>query len=322
MTHEQLTEGQVSRAAHLSPQRIPGPAAHQAQLRGCRSVLPEKHHACAHYQAALASSSLERWSSLPTSLFGCSAREELANSAAVEPCIDKSYCRACKEGEGSALERCTVQQPRPQAPAHKETKAISTAQAETFRSIDMIAGKILLVPSVLQMKQKTVTDPGPRPSSAPRACGQFGVRAPVRYGRKLTPPQPGGSRFASSVSSWWLMEKAWQTCSKNWETDCGMRHLLETALKFSWIPTHISGRFSYLCRPAGNIQRGKFHLQRSRSRQKHPPSSWITHLLCDAGAVLEAAQRQPLAGRVAEGRHCATAVEHRDVRRAKQRACG
>ncbi len=103
------------------------------------------------------------------------------------------------------------------------------------------------------MKEKTVTDPGPRPSNAPRACGQFGVRAPVRYGRKLTPPQPGGSRSANSVSSWWLIEKAWQTCSNNWETDCGMRHVLENALKFSWNPTHISGRLSCRKHPARQV---------------------------------------------------------------------
>lgn len=54
--------------------------------------------------------------------------------------------------------------------------------------------------------------PGLRPVSAPLACGQLGVRAPTRYGRKVTPPQPGGSAAAKRLSSAWLRLNASHTC--------------------------------------------------------------------------------------------------------------
>ena len=44
-------------------------------------------------------------------------------------------------------------------------------------------------------------DPGRRPSSAPVASGQLGVRSPTRYGRKRTPPQPGGTSRARAASA-------------------------------------------------------------------------------------------------------------------------
>mmetsp|Transcript_889 Transcript_889/g.2915 ORF Transcript_889/g.2915 Transcript_889/m.2915 type:complete len:253 (+) Transcript_889:345-1103(+) len=45
------------------------------------------------------------------------------------------------------------------------------------------------------------SDPGLRPVNVPIACGQFGERSPTRYGKKRTPPLPGGTLFASSASS-------------------------------------------------------------------------------------------------------------------------
>mmetsp|Transcript_23617 Transcript_23617/g.51543 ORF Transcript_23617/g.51543 Transcript_23617/m.51543 type:complete len:209 (-) Transcript_23617:762-1388(-) len=55
--------------------------------------------------------------------------------------------------------------------------------------------------------------PGVRPRMVPLACGQFGVRAPARYGRKLTPRAPAGSASASAVMSAWLSPKHSRTSS-------------------------------------------------------------------------------------------------------------
>ena len=41
--------------------------------------------------------------------------------------------------------------------------------------------------------------PGRPPIRLTLAPGQFGVRAPVRYGSMVRPPQPGASAAASSV---------------------------------------------------------------------------------------------------------------------------
>lgn len=47
----------------------------------------------------------------------------------------------------------------------------------------------------------TQDPPGFNPSTAPLLLGQFGVRSPSRYGRKLTPSAPAASFPARAVIS-------------------------------------------------------------------------------------------------------------------------
>mmetsp|Transcript_37448 Transcript_37448/g.89018 ORF Transcript_37448/g.89018 Transcript_37448/m.89018 type:complete len:253 (-) Transcript_37448:508-1266(-) len=89
------------------------------------------------------------------------------------------------------------------------TRSSSTLQPNSC-SLFIPARRANAVPSsaALYTTPGLARPPGLSPRRAPLACGQLGVRSPLRYGRKLTPPQPAGTPAASRVASSWLSPDA------------------------------------------------------------------------------------------------------------------
>ena len=113
---------------------------------------------------------------------------------------------ARQQRKRGALHRRPEQHARPQearAQACSRQAGSSHGGGRWRRTCPQVRSKALPAPGLASLVpcSNRTHERGGAPRTAPVACGQLGVRSPARYGRKVTPWDPGGSSAASAVIS-------------------------------------------------------------------------------------------------------------------------